>query len=136
MLKCLIVDDEVVCRKSIAQLLIPYGDCRICSDGYQAIEALSEAIDAGHPYDVVFLDIKMPGMDGHETLTAIREVEESRGIVGSDGVRVIMSTSLADSKHCIQAFREGCEAYLVKPFGETQLLEGLRQVGLEAAATE
>lgn len=135
MLKCLIIDDEVVCRKALSQLLIPYAECRICCDGYQGIEAFSEALEAGRSYDVVFLDINMPGMSGHDTLRAMREIEESQGIFGSDAAKVIMATSLADSAHCRQAFREGCEAYLLKPCTEAELLESLKQVGLEAAAT-
>jgi two-component system, chemotaxis family, chemotaxis protein CheY len=136
MLNCLVVDDEVVCRRTIARLLIPHAQCRICTDGYQGVEAFSESVDAGRPYDLVFLDIAMPGMSGHDTLTAIREIEHSRGILGSDGVRVIMVTSLADYKQCMRAFSEGCEVYLLKPYTETELFESIRQVGFELAAAE
>ena len=45
-----------------------------------------------------------------------------------------MTTALHDSKHCIQSFREGCEAYVTKPIDENDLLEKLQQLGLTAAA--
>lgn len=42
---------------------------------YKAVEMVKESRDEGHPYDVVFIDWKMPGIDGEETARRIRKLE-------------------------------------------------------------
>ena len=44
----------------------------------------------------------------------------------------VMTTALRDSKHCVQAFREGCESYVTKPLKEAELLARMRELGLLA----
>ncbi len=74
----------------------------------------------------------MPGMDGHGALKAIRQLEAEHGILGSDGVKVVMTTVLRDSKHCIRSFKEGCESYVTKPINQDELLGKVRELGLLA----
>lgn len=71
----------------------------------------------------------MPHMNGHEALTAIREIEAAQGIAGLDGIKVIMTTSTKESVDVWGAFREGCEAYLVKPIEKRKLLEEIEKLG-------
>jgi two-component system chemotaxis response regulator CheY len=128
----LVVDDDGVCRELLKDLLRLHADCDFAYNGKEAIDAVRLALDDGSPYDLVCLDIMMPGTSGHEALREIRQVEARHGIGGSDGVKVIMTTALRDPKHCIQAFREGCECYVTKPVREEELLTSLRQLGLLA----
>jgi two-component system chemotaxis response regulator CheY len=72
----------------------------------------------------------MPGMDGHDTLSAIRLMEQRRGIKGLDGVKVVMITSQHQSKHIFSAFREGCEAYVIKTDLGDKLPEEMSRLGL------
>jgi two-component system chemotaxis response regulator CheY len=94
------------------------------------VNAIRDARDAGQRYDLVCLDIMMPEMDGHQTLQAIRQIEAAHAIDGLDGVKVIMTTALEDSGNVFGAFREGCEAYLVKPVKKAKLVESIEQLGL------
>lgn len=127
-MKFLIVDDDSVCRKLLHTILEPHGACDLATDGAEAIDAVRLALAEGRPYDLVCLDVMMPGTDGHEALKAIRQLESQRGIHGSDGARIIMTTALADSKHCIQAFLQGCESYMTKPIQAEKLLEQVRML--------
>ena len=129
-LKILIVEDDFTCRKLLQTFLSEYGDCFVAINGYEAVEAVREALDEGQLYDLVCLDIMMPEMDGHEALEAIRQIENEHGIAGLDGVKVIMTTALGDSKNVIGAFRTGCEAYIVKPVSKEKLLEEMEKLGL------
>ena len=129
-MKYLIVDDDRLCRVLLENMLSPFGHGDVASSGAEAIGAFLLALDDGDPYDLICLDIMMPGSDGHRTLEAIRAVERQRGIHGSDGVKVIMTTALSDSKHCIRAFHEGCESYVTKPLDERVLLGAMRELGL------
>ncbi len=126
----LIVDDDRVCRELIKAMIGPYGQCTFAYDGAEAVDAVRLALNDNTPYDLITLDIMMPGMDGHEALTAIRQIEAEHGIHGSDGARVIMTTALRDSKHCIRSFKEGCECYVTKPIDSDDLLGKMRELGL------
>jgi two-component system chemotaxis response regulator CheY len=129
-LKILIVEDDFTCRKLLQTFLSEYGDCFVAINGHEAVEAVREALDEARPYDLVCLDIMMPEMDGHEALEAIRQTENEHGTAGLDGVKVIMTTALGDSKNVIGAFRTGCEAYIVKPVSKEKLLEEMEKLGL------
>jgi len=121
-MKCLIVEDDFVSRKLLQTYLKEYMDCFIAINGSEAIKAFESALENEEPYDFVCLDIMMLEMDGHKVLKKIREIESTYNIVGSDGVKVIMTTALADSVNVKEAFRNGCEAYLVKPIRKDKLL--------------
>ncbi len=114
-LKALVIDDDPVCRKGLELLLADFCECTFAEDGKEGFQKFLEALDERKPYDVVTLDIQMPKMDGHETLEAIRKTESELGIEGLDGVKIIMTTSQEEPGHVFGAFREGCEAYVIKP---------------------
>ena len=129
-MKCLIVEDDFAARKLMQIHLSNYGDCDIAVDGNEAVEAFRQAINEKEPYELICLDIMMPNMDGHEALKVIRQIESEHGINGLDGVKVIMTTALGDSKNVIGSFREGCEAYIVKPIRKDKLFEEMENLGL------
>ncbi len=130
----LIVDDDAVCRALLEEILQRYGQCTFAYDGQEAVDAVRLALEDNQPFDLICLDIMMPGMNGHDALLAIRRLEAEQGIHGSDGVKVIMTTALRDSKHCIRSFQEGCECYVTKPFEENELLGKMCELGLLTAA--
>ena len=129
-MKCLIVDDDRLCRVLLKDMLSAHGQCDLAHSGREAIEAVRLALEDGCPYDLITLDIMMPGCHGHEALQAIRQLESQHGICCSDGAKIIMTTALNDSKHCIASFREGCECYLAKPIREDGLLAKMRELEL------
>ena len=82
-------------------------------------------------YDLVCLDIMMPGKNGHEVLKELRQIEISKGIQGADTTKVFMITALDDAKNIMEALVVGrCEAYLTKPVSRTRLEEQLRDLQL------
>lgn len=132
-MRCLIVEDDFACRKLLQRCLSGHGNCDIAVNGIEAVEAFKDALEEGQPYDLICLDIMMPQMDGHQALEAIRQVETEYGIGGFDVVKVIMTTALGDSKNVMESFREGCEAYIVKPIEKQKLLDEIGKLGLISA---
>jgi len=128
--RVLIVEDDFTTRKLLQKYLAEYGDCDIAVDGLEAIAAFKQAVADKMPYSLVCLDILMPRMNGHEVLKAFRKIESENGIYGLDGVKIIMTTVLNDSKNIIGAFREGCEAYIVKPLERHKLLQEIAKLNL------
>ena len=128
-MRLLIVDDDLVNRKLLHAMLKSFGDCDIAVNGREAIECLNMGLKELAPYDIVFLDIMMPEMDGHETLKELRKIEERHGIDLGHGVKVVMVTALADSQNVLSAFSEGCEYYLVKPIQQNKLYDLMAEMG-------
>lgn len=129
-MKTLIAEDDMSCCLFLEKILSPYGPCTVTMNGVDAVNAFKEAHDKTEPFDLVCLDIMMPRMDGQEALKEIRMWEEEQGIHGLDGVKIIMTTALDDSKNIMTSFREQCEAYVVKPIDKTKLIHEVRLLGL------
>ena len=126
--KFLIVDDDPAGLRLLKVFLAPYGQCDLTDNGEQAIAMFCQALETGSGYDLVCLDIMMPGLDGHAVLQSLRHLETERGILGSSGVKVLMLSATNDAKHCIRAFNEGCEAYIAKPLRKHRLLTEVRSL--------
>jgi two-component system chemotaxis response regulator CheY len=134
-MKCLIVEDDPVSRLMLQRVLSRFGESRDVSDGSQALAAFQSALADEAPYDLICLDIMMPGIDGHEVLREIRKLEDERGIDIGDGARIIMTTALDDKGNVLGAFGASCDAYLIKPIDTTKLVQHLKTFGLLAEAT-
>jgi two-component system chemotaxis response regulator CheY len=118
----LIVDDDPAGLRLISRFLAPYGQCDLADHGHEAISLFRQGLETGHGYDLVCLDIMMPGLDGHAVLQSLRQLESEHGVLGSSGVKVLMLSATSDTKHCVRAFTEGCEAYIAKPLNKNRLL--------------
>ena len=121
--KILVVDDEPNIRRLVADVLTVEGyEVEAVADGYAALAA----IEARRP-DCVVLDVMMPGIDGHEVLQRIRAAEH-----GPD-LPVVMLTAAADDAQQWQAWTEGVDYFLAKPFEADELLRYLSYL-FESAA--
>jgi two-component system chemotaxis response regulator CheY len=131
-MKTLIVEDDLTSRLFLQEVLKKQGPTDTAATGFEAINAFQAALAARAPYDLICLDIMMPELDGQKVLKEIRRLEAEAGIAAGEGVRVIMTTALGDSKNVMAAFREQCDAYLVKPVDMGKLFSHLRTFGLVA----
>lgn len=117
-LKALVVEDDFYSRMLLMNLLEKYGECHAAKNGLEAIEAFVGSFDDGaEPYDVIFMDIMMPGMDGLTAARTIREIERGKGVTSTaQEARVFMSTALDDDRTVNRAVYEcGANKYFVKP---------------------
>jgi len=129
-MKCLIVEDDSTSRELLRAYLKCYAECHVACDGQEAADKFTAALDADEPYDLICMDIMMPGRSGRDALKDIRQIEADHGIGGLDGVKIIMTTALDDSKDILGSFREGCEAYVVKPIHKDKLFAEIEKLGL------
>jgi len=109
----LLVDDEAYIRGALGRYLKRAGYTIVEADSG---EAALEQVQKGVP-DLLVMDVMMPGMDGFETLTALRKQHTDKELP------VIMATALDESDHIITAMRAGANDYTVKPFDMKELLE-------------
>ncbi|MFC1855620.1 response regulator [Thermodesulfobacteriota bacterium] len=129
-MRTLIVEDDFTCRRILQLLLAPYGECDIAVDGLEAVDAYQLAVNEKKPYDLVCMDIMMPNMNGQEALKKIKEIEFDMSLSTGERAKVIMVTALDDPKSIMGAFKEQCEAYLVKPIKSDKLIAMLKDLEL------
>lgn len=111
--RVLIVDDEAPARAELRFLLSEFDDLQVVGEATNADEAM--VLITSLRYDVVFLDIRMPGRSGLEIASAIRELPQRPN--------VIFTTAYPD--HAVAAFDLEAADYLVKPFDAARLRRAL-----------
>ena len=131
MLRALIVDDDPVSKRFLAEILAPYAACDIADNGRQGLEAFSRALAEQRAYDFIFLDVMMPGMDGHQALEGMRHLERRQGVGAAHAAKVIMISASDDSRNVYRAFFQGqALSFLSKPFSSDSVLDELRKFNI------
>jgi two-component system, chemotaxis family, chemotaxis protein CheY len=132
-LRILIVEDEPVNREFLLLALRGLGECQAVVSGEDAVQAQQNALAKDQPFDVVFLDILLPGMNGLQALEQLRALEDRHNIPPDKRVPVIVTTGLDDDRAASRAFIQGqAVSYLTKPFRPGQIHEELIKLGLIA----
>jgi len=127
-LHALIVDDNATNRKILSHQMSSWGMTHEQADsGATALEMLRSAAGRGVAYDLVVLDLMMPGMDGFEMARAIK----SDPAIAS--VRLVLLTSFGQRGDGAMAREVGIAAYLTKPVRQSQLFDCLMNVMSESS---
>jgi two-component system, chemotaxis family, chemotaxis protein CheY len=129
-MKALIVEDDYITSQVMYAILLGFGETNVAEDGFKALELFNESIINKEPYNIIFLDIMMPEMDGQAVLSEIRKIEYQNGIIGLDAVKIIMTTALDDYKNISTAFKHQCEGYIVKPIDKDKIVNVLIEQNL------
>ncbi len=112
--RILVVDDEVGVRESLRVILRPHCDVATAESGEAALRALA-AFDP----DLVFIDVKMPTMDGLEVLQRIKAHDRT--------IEIVMITAYASFETLRKSLTDGAFEYLIKPFSRRQVEETVRR---------
>jgi DNA-binding NtrC family response regulator len=107
--RILIVDDELVVRDSLSKWFISEGyTARPVSGGREALETIQQA-----EFDVALIDIKMPGMDGMELQSRLRDADAD--------LTVVIMTGYGSVETAVQALKHGAYDYITKPVDPDEL---------------
>jgi two-component system, NarL family, response regulator NreC len=117
-IRILIADDHGVLRAALRSLLQHRHDVEIVGEAADGEEALRLALAT--PFDVLLLDISMPGMDG---IAVTRELKKAR-----PGVRVLILTVHEDEVVLREAIQAGASGYIVKRAAESELVNAIDAV--------
>jgi two-component system chemotaxis response regulator CheY len=128
-MRILVVEDDFISRRLLCRYLETFGECDVAVNGNEAVAAVRQSLTAGEPYDLVCLDIMMPGLSGHETLQEVRRLEAQQG--GGGRIRIIMTTALEDKETVARAFAAQADGYVTKPIDKRRFIETLRDLGME-----
>ena len=127
-MRALIVEDDALSARVLHLTLSPHFStiCADTADG--SFSAYLQALEDDAPFDVVLLDLMLPGESGLTVLERIRAVEMERGL---PRVPVLVTTAVTDITIALRAFEQGhISAYLVKPLDFDRLLAELRTLDL------
>jgi DNA-binding NtrC family response regulator len=120
--KILLVDDEDRFRTTMRKMLTGHGlDVTDLDNGQAALAALT-----AQPYDVVVLDLRMPGLDGIQTLKAMKELHPD--------LEVIILTGHASMDDAMEIMQLGGTEYLLKPCSLEDLLDKI-ELAVERQST-
>lgn len=114
MIKILIVEDEEPISDLIRMNLVKAGYSCVCAfDGNEAADIISQ-----ERFDLILLDIMLPGMDGYELLAYIKTME----------IPVIFITAMGELNQRVQGLRAGADDYITKPFEIVEMLARVETV--------
>lgn len=130
-MKILIVDDETISRKILVSKMKSLGTCVAVEDSKKALAELEVAQAKEAPFDVITLDVSMPGMDGKQMLKHIRRQEIQKKIPKKDRVKIIMVTAQMNMSTIKACIKLGCDGYLTKPVSRVQLLQKFGNLGFD-----
>ncbi len=116
----LLVDDHPLLRKGLVQLIEFEDELEVVGEASSGKEALAIAEETDP--DLIVLDLNMQGMDGIETLRALRE----KGVSS----RIIMLTVSDNDEDVVSAITHGADGYLLKDMDPEKILENLKQAAL------
>lgn len=120
MIKIIIADDHAVVRTGLKQIIESDPSLKVmgeASSGFELIEKIQEG-----NYDVVLLDISMPGKDGLETLKEIKKIKPK--------LPVLIFTVYPEDQYAVRLLKAGASGYLNKECEPEELIEAIHRVAM------
>ena len=124
-MRALFVDDEVEFLELMHKRLTRRGmDVITAPDGLTALKLLDQAIQEGQTFEIVVMDVRMPGMDGLETLRHMKEKAPK--------IPVILLTGHARMGVAVQGLDLGAYDYMLKPVAISELIIKMEEAARSA----
>ena len=120
--RILVMDDEELIREILNNILRLAGyQVELTNDGAETIERYTKAKESGEPFDVVLMDLTIPGgMGGKETIRKLLEIDPE--------VKAIVSSGYANDPIMADYKKYGFSAVIVKPYSVSQMEKTLRDI--------
>jgi two-component system invasion response regulator UvrY len=118
MTRILIADDHAIFREGLKQILEDVPDMVVVDDASCGQEVLDKV--AKNDYDLLLLDIAMPGLSGLETLKLLKGQKPK--------LRVLVLSMYPEEQYAVRAIKAGASGYITKASASEELLEAIRKV--------
>lgn len=117
MIRILVADDHAVVRQGVKQILADVSDMTVKDEAQNGIETLEKVLQ--NEYDVVLLDISMPGRSGLEVLKDIKNQRPK--------LAVLILSMHPEEQYAVRALRAGASGYLTKASAPQELIGAIRK---------
>jgi DNA-binding NarL/FixJ family response regulator len=118
MIRILIADDHAIVRAGLKQFISDQSDMSVAGEAATGEEAVS--LVRAEPFDVVLLDISMPGRNGVDTLKQLKHIRPE--------MPVLMLSAFAEEQYAVNLLRAGAAGYVNKESASTDLVSAIRTV--------
>jgi DNA-binding NarL/FixJ family response regulator len=120
MIKILIADDHPIVRKGLKQILAETPNIIVAGEANNGAEVLKKVLK--NEYDMVLLDISMPGRDGIDTLKELKDLKPN--------LPVLILSIHPEDQYAMRVLRAGAYGYLTKESAPEELISAIRTVSL------
>lgn len=118
MIKVLIADDHSVVRSGIKQILSDESDMQVAGEACNSQEVIEKI--SNEKYDVLVLDITMPGKSGLEVLTDVKKIRSE--------IPILILSMHPEEQYAVRALRSGASGYLTKESAPEELVVAIRKI--------
>ena len=118
MINVLIADDHAIVRQGLKQVLSEVRDMRVAGEAADGVEALHKVRTGA--YDVLVLDLTMPGQGGFEILKTLQQEQPD--------LRVLVLSMHAEEQYAVRLLRAGAAGYVTKDSAPEELVQAIRKV--------
>jgi len=118
MINLLIADDHTIVRKGIIQLIEETSDIKVTAEAKNGAEVLH--LIAKQNFDIIILDINMPGRSGLEVLKELKSIKPK--------IPILILSMFPEEQYAIRVMRSGASGYLTKESAPEELIKALRTI--------
>ena len=118
MINILIVDDHLIVREGIKRIINETMDMKIVEEAATGLEAMDLILK--NTYDLVLLDISMPGENGLQTLKKIKKHDKK--------IHVLMLSMHSEEQYALRTIKAGASGYITKETAPNQLVTAIRKI--------
>ena len=118
MINILIVDDHVIVREGIKRIINDTKDMKIVAEASSGEEAID--MIRNEKYDLILLDISMPGQNGLQTLKLIKKHDKA--------LPVLMLSMHSEEQYAMRTLKAGASGYMTKDTASSQLVTAIRKI--------
>lgn len=130
-IKVLLVDDEYTSRRILNSFLSLFSEVDIIVNSNEALSAVKVAFEKNQPYELIFIDVMAPKLDGIATVKKIRQLESQQGLNEHNRSKIIMTSTKTDKDIILKAAEADYTSFLIKPIDKTRLYNEIRKHGFD-----
>ncbi len=128
-MRILVVEDDYITRLQLKALFSVFGDVDAVPGGELALKMFEMAHKESVPYDIITMDIEMPGMRGQVVVQKIRDWEMEKNFNTASMAKIIMISIKDDPAEIASSFfKGGCDFFIKKPITRDKLRDAFEKI--------